>query len=316
VPDEIHDYVQLLREVPVSWFPAIAAMVKRIERLESAHAAIRTMLERAIVPRTLAAPREVGAGSRYLRGVQNAMVAARRVIEARRAAAAMLDAARVSRLSLAEAHTQLTSSSTIGDLIGGSHRQPALTRAASEEIDSIATIAGCLHESFGEVPPIVRLGWAETLSEFDRPAPLENLAGLPGWAEVPMELRRELQGFVDWLFGRIDRKQDEANDAINELVRVCLLMAAHSPVDKIIPAHLVTPAPAKLGSRLFLALDIARVRKGMTMLVRDDRDRIISHAVIDDIVDGRAQATVTQIHSAITTFTPAMRFQLVGGITR
>ncbi len=28
-PDEIHDYVQLLREVPVSWFPAIASMVER-----------------------------------------------------------------------------------------------------------------------------------------------------------------------------------------------------------------------------------------------------------------------------------------------
>ncbi len=315
-PDEIHDYVQLLREVPVSWFPAIAAMVQRIERLESAHAAIRTMLERAIVPRALAAPRQVTAANRYLKGVQNAMVAGRRVVEARRAAAAALEAARVARLSLAEAHTQLRAMSTIGDLISGTHRQPALTRAANEEIDGIATIAGCLHESFGEVPPIVRLGWAETLSEFDRPAPLENLAGLPGWGEVAIELRRTLQGFVDWLFGRIDGKQEDAQDAITELVRLCLLMAAHAPVDKIIPAHLVAPAPAKLGSKLFLALDISRVRKGMTMLVRDERDRIVSHAVIDDIVDGRARASVTQIHAAITTFTPAMRFQLVGGAGR
>ena len=93
-------------------------------------------------------------------------------------------------------------------------------------------------------------------------------------------------------------------------------MAAHSPVDKIIPAHLVAPAPAKLGSKLFLTLDIARVRRGMTALVRDDRDRIISRAVVDDIVDGRAQATVTHIDAAINTFTPAMRFQLVGGIKR
>jgi hypothetical protein len=316
VPSEIHDYVQLLREVPVSWFPAIAARIRRIELLDSAHNAIRTMFERAVTPRLLAAAAEITAGNRYLKGVQNAMVAGRRVVEARRMSVAMLDIARIPLLSLREAHAQLSTMATIGDLIAGSHRQPALTRAASDEIEAIASIAGCLHESFGEVAPIVRLGWAEALSEFDRPAPLANLAGLQGWGEVPMELRRTLQGFVDWLFSRINRSEDAAEDAINELVRICLLMAAHSPVDKIIPAHLVAPVPAKLGSRLFLTLDISRVRRGMTALVRDDRDRIISRAVVDDIVDGRAQATVTHIESAITTITPSMRFQLVGGIMR
>jgi hypothetical protein len=316
VPSEIHDYIQLLREVPVSWFPAIAAMVHRIEQLESAHIAIRTMFERAMTPRFMAAAAEVSAGNRFLKGVQNAMVAGRRVVEARRMSVAMLDVARIPQLSLKEAHAQLGAMATIGDLIAGSHRQPALIRAATDEIEAISSIASCLHESFGEVAPIVRLGWAETLSEFDRPAQLSTLASLRGWGEVPMELRRTLQSFVDWLFSRIDRSDDAAEDAINELVRICLLMAAHSPVDKIIPAHLVAPAPAKLGSKLFLNLDITRVRKGMLTLVRDDRDRIISRAVIDDIVDGRAQATVTHIESAITTFTPAMRFQLVGGIMR
>ena len=316
VPDEIHDYVQLLREVPVAWFPAIANMVRRIEQLESAHTAIRTMFERALTPHYLAAAAEVTATSRFLKGVQNAMVAGRRFVDARRAAVATLDIARIPSLSLTQAHAQLTTMATIGDLVAGTHRQPALTRAAAEEIDAIATIAGCLHESFGEVPPIVRLGWAETLSEFDRPAPLANLAGLTGWGEVPIELRRTLQGFVDWLFSRINRADQAADDAINELVRICLLMAAHAPVDKIIPAHLIAPVPAKLGSKLFLTLDISRVRKGMTTLIRDDRDQIISRAVIDDIADGRAQATVTQISKAITTFTPAMRFQLVGGLVR
>jgi len=291
-------------------------MVQRIERLESAQAAIRTMIERAMMPRTLAAPFEVTSINRYLKGVQNAMVAARRIVDLRRTNVVALDAGRIARLSLAQAHAQLSAMSTIADLIAGTHRQPALTRAAGEEIDGIATMAGCLHESFGDVAPIVRLGWAESLSEFDRPAPLENLAGLPGWGEVPMELRRTLQGFVDWLFSRIDQKQDGPKDAINELVRICLLMAAHAPVDKIIPAQLVAPAPAKLGSRLFLNLDVARVRKGMTAVVRDDRDRIISRAVIDDIVDGRAQATVTHVTASITTFTAGMRFQLVAGTAR
>ena len=52
----------------------------------------------------------------------------------------------------------------------------------------------------------------------------------------------------------------------------------------------------------------------MTTLVRDERDRIISRAIIDDITDGRARATVTHVEPAITTFTPAMRFQLIAGV--
>ncbi len=315
-PDEIQDYTQLLREVPVSWFPTLAAMVQRINRLESAHAAMRAMIERAAAPRTLAAPYQVTATNRFLKGVQNAMVAGRRMVEDRRASIAMVDASRIGLLSLAEAHVHLTALTTIGDLLTNVHRQPALTRAANEEIDAINTIAGCLHESFGEVSAIVRLGWAETLSEFDRPAPLAQLAGLPGWGEIPVELRRTLQSFVDYLFARIDQKQQPAKDAINELVRICLLMAAHAPVDRIIPAHLITPAPARLGGKLFLTLDIARVSKGMVTLIRDDADRIISRAVIDDIVDGRAQATITHVTATIQTITPAMRFQLVGGVGR
>ena len=315
-PDEIHDYVQLLREVPVSWFPAIGAMVGRIERLESAQAALRTAIERAITPRMLAAPYMVSAQSRYLAGVQNALIAGRKVVETRRLAVAQFDMLRIAALSLAETQAHLTQASTIGDLVAGTHRQPALTKAALDEIDAITAIAGCLHESFGEVSPVVRLGWAEILSAFDQPAPLQNLAGLPGWGEVPVEQRRDLQGFVDWLFARIDRGNQAAHDAINELVRVCLLMAAHAPVDKIIPAHLVAPVPAKIGTRLLLALDVTRVRKGMTTLIRNERDQIVSHAVVEEISAGRVQASITKILAPITTVTSAMRFQMVAGTVR
>jgi hypothetical protein len=258
----------------------------------------------------------VTASNRFVQGVQNAMMATRQVVEARRISAAGLDVSRIPILSLGEAQAQLGSMATIGDLITGTHRQPALSRAASEAIDSIASIAACLHERFAEVAPVLRLGWAETLSEFNQPAPLANLVALPGWPEVPVDLRRTLQGLVDWLFSQIDRSQGTAQDAINELVRICILMAAHSPVDKIIPAQLVAPVPARLGTRLFLTLDATRVRSGMTALLRDEQDRIVSRARIEDIADGRAQATVTHIEAPLTTFTPALRVQLVSGMLR
>lgn len=312
VPDEIHDYVQLLREVPVAWFPGLAAMVRKIERLDGAHAAIRTMIERAQQPRTWQSLR-VAAPNHLLRAVQSAMLGSRQFVEKRRVAVASLDVTRLSLLTLADAHQQLTQASTIGDLVSGSHRQPQLTRAANEELEGLSAIAGCLHESFGDVPSIVRLQWAELLSAFDRPAPLRALAGLPSWAEVDVDVRRRLQNFVDWLFARVDPHQPDAVEAVNELVRICLLMASHSPVEKLIPARLVEPVPAKVGGKIALALDVTRIRRGMMTLIRNDRDQIVSRAVVEDIADGRVQAVITQVSQPIATITSALRFQLVGG---
>ncbi len=311
VADEIEDYVELLRDAPVRWFPRLAAEVGRIQRLDAARAAIEAMRYRAMMPLRLFAPSP--APPKFLLGVHRALSVQRRLVEERRITITQMNLAILPTLSLAQTHVQIRQMATIGDLLDGRHRQPALTRMASEEIDGIEQIAGCLHEGFGEVAPIVRLAWAEDLSEFDRPAPLHSLAGLPGWAEVPMELRRTLQGFVDWLFGRIDRNDQQARDAVNELVRICLLMAAHAPVDGVIPARLVAPAPAQVGGRFQLALDISRIRKGMTALIRDRDERIVSRAVIEDIIDGHASAVIVQNLAAITTVSSDMRFELIRG---
>lgn len=310
VPDEIHDYIELLRDAPVKWFPKIATEVGRIDRLEAARAAIEAMRYRAMLPIYV---RQFAPTTKLLHGVQQAFMMQQRVVTDRRAMVTQFDYARVAVLSLAQTHVQIRETASLGDLIDGRHRQPTLTRMATDEIEAIGQVAACLHASFAEVAPVIRLAWAEILSEFDRPAPLATLSGLPGWPEVPIADRRTLQGFVDWLFAQIDRTQHDAVNAINELVRVALLMAAHAPVDQIIPAQLVAPAPAVLGTRFQLALDILRVRKGMTTLIRDRNDRIVSRAVIDDVVDGHAIAVMTQNLGGITALTADLRFHLITG---
>ncbi|TGX53699.1 hypothetical protein E5A73_12850 [Sphingomonas gei] len=310
VPEELDDYVELLRDAPVKWFPPIAREVARIDRLEAARAAIEAMRYRALLP-ILA--RTFFPTNRIMFGVQQAFVAQQRVVQDRRALIAQIDYSRITALSLAQTHVQIQQTASIGDLIDGRHRQPTLTRMATSEMEAIGQVAACLHAAFAEVAPVIRLGWAEILSEFDRPAPLASLAGLPGWPEVPLADRRTLQGFVDWLFARIDRSQQEAVNAINELVRIALLMSAHAPVDAIIPARLVAPAPAVLGTRFQLALDITRIRKGMITVIRDRNDRIVSRAVIDDIVDGHAMAVMTQNLGGLVSLTNDLRFHLVTG---
>jgi hypothetical protein len=314
VPDEIHDYVELLRDAPAKWFPAVEGEIERVDRIEAARAAIEAARIRASIPLYYYVPPiQLSYMGRFQASVYNAVMAQRRLVEERRAMVAQLNLQALNTLSLAQVHIQLRESACLGDFIDGRHRQPLLTRLASEEMEGIGQVAGCLHASFGEVAPVIRLGWAELLSEFDRPAPLQSLAGLPGWPEVPMELRRTLQGFVDWLFHRIDRNNEKAKSALNELVRIAMLMAAEAPVDRIIPAQLVAPAPAKVGNRFQLALDISRVRKGMTTLIRDRDDRIVARALVDDVIDGHVSAIIVQNHAAIPTVTHEMRFHLVSG---
>lgn len=309
IPDEIEDYVELLRDAPVKWFPRIAAEVGRIQKLEAARAAIEKMRERAAIP--LIARRAAGTAPKFLRGVHQALAAQRRVAEERRLAIAQVNLAALHSLSLLQAQVQIRETASLADLIGGRHRQPSLTKMAADEMEAIGQVAGCLHAAFAEVAPAVRLGWAEILSEFDRPAPLESLAGLPDWAEVPMELRRTLDGLVDWLFARIDRDIPEAWSAVNELVRIALLMASHAPVDRIVPARLVAPVPARIGIRLQLAVEASRIRKGMTALIRDRDNRLISRAVVEDLVDGHASAILTQNFLSVASLTADMRIELV-----
>lgn len=312
VPAEVHDYAQMLREVPVSWFPHIAAMIERIDRLDAIRRTIETVRERAIIARSFAPLPAVSSSQRFLGSVHQAIAVGRQKVESRRIAVSALNLAILPQLTLAQAQTQVKAVATLGDLLTGTHNKPDISRAANELLEAVAGTGSCLQESFGEVAPAVRLAWAETLSEFDRPAPLHSLSALPRWSEVPAQLRRTLQSFVDFLFAQVDFQNEDARDAMNEFVRVCLLMAAHAPVDKIIPARLVEPAPARVGSRLTLALDVSRVRTGMLTLVRDDRDRIVSQAVVEDISEGIVRARITQLHSAITTIDPSMRFELAG----
>ncbi|MEM6898244.1 MAG: hypothetical protein AAF583_00530 [Pseudomonadota bacterium] len=318
-PDEVQEYVQLMRDVPISWFPRMEEIVERIDRLAAVRRAIEQAKMRAGIARQR--PRKRRRGQRtgrrkFARRVDQALQVRTEWLQEQRSVFAQLQIDHVAQLTLTEAKAQLKMSATIGDLIEGEHRRQDVAREAVEQLDALGSTGACLYESFGEVPPIVRFAWAEMLSEFDEAVPLDSLAALPRWSEVDAPLRRNLQGFVDFLFAQIDSDSGDARDAMNEFVRICLLMAAHAPVSNIIPARLVEPAPAKVGARLALALNIARVTKGMKVLIRDKRDRIVSEAVVDEIAQERAQARVTKLTSVFASFTPSMRIELVSRLRR
>lgn len=310
VPEEIHDYAGLFRDAPVAWFPAVKARMDLLDRLEAARAALYAARMRAQIPWPVFNFATNTAQPRFLIAVQAAITARREVFERHRHYASQIDYSMIQATNLLLARQTIIEAATMGDLIAGDHNRPALARLAAAEIEGLGQIAGCLHESFGEVPPAIRLGWAELLSEFDRPAPLHRLAGLPDWNTLPLEQRRAQQGFVDWLFGRIDRSVPEAEAALNDLIRVCLLMAAHAPVDRLIPARLVAPTPARIGVNMDLALDSRLARVGMMAVVRGIDQQPIAHAIVENLEDGITRARITRAFQSMATIPITARIEL------
>lgn len=316
VPEEIRDYAALFRDAPVAWFPAVKQRMDLLDRLDAARAALLAARLRAQMGWPYFGYVPSSTQPRFLSAVYAAIAAQREVMDRRRQYAAQLDYSVLQSVNLLIARQTVIEAASMADLIAGDHNRPVLARMAATEIESIGQIAGCLHESFAEVPPVIRMEWAEMLSAFDNPAPLHRLAGLPDWSTLPLETRRTQQGFVDWLFSRIDRSITDAESAMNELIRVCLLMAAHAPVDRLIPARLVAPAPARLGASLDLALDARLARIGMMAVVRDAQAQPIAHAVIENLEDGMARARITRSFQSVATIPLSARIELTRAFLR
>ena len=311
-PEEIRDFASLLRDAPVMWFPPVAQQLILIDRLEAARTLIAAIQVRASFPAIAPPAPPLGTLTKLLGSVWAAIAAEQAILERRRITALQMDANLAATVALAEARQVINDHASMADLIAGDHNRPALAVAAAQELQQIGQVAGCLYAAFCETPPVIRLAWAEVLSEFTQPTALAQLSGLPRWNEVDAQLKRAQQSLVDWLFSRVDHTTADAENAINELVRVCLLMSAHAPVDRIVTAQTVAPSKAQLGSRFDLAVDVTQTRIGMTATVRDETGHPLAQAVVEDLTDGLARARVVKSFQPTASVARGHRVELDG----
>src|SRR5690606_12808481 len=106
-------------------------------------------------------------------------------------------------------------------------------------------------------------------------------------------LARELASLVAWLFGRVDLKIGEARTLMGDVVRVCLLLASHAPVDEIVAGHLEQDASGKIGDLIDLAIDRGKPRIGMRVAVYRN-DRVMLQGVVQDLAGQAARVKVVQ----------------------
>jgi hypothetical protein len=210
-----------------------------------------------------------------------------------------LDLAALSQASWQGQQARAEQLVSFGDLADGGHGRADVARSAAAELDHIRSIVVCLHAEFSGVLPALRLQWAENLSEFDAAPSLRNLASLPRWSEIGFEQRRSMQGYVDWLFAQAASTQPQAIALFNDLVRMCLLLASHAPVDRILSGRLARPVPPiVLGTHIpLLALDPARLRIGMQAVVYRG-EQVVARALVEDIGNEEASARVVETLSA------------------
>lgn len=308
-PAELRAMLDLLRDAPVKWFVHVPQLLDRITALPALQATLTQAVRRAasalVTAEASAAPAATLQAMVQTAGVTGAksasaalsgiFAAQQQTVTQARASLATFDLGLVANQSWRRARDPAAEVVSLGDLISGGHGSSSVSQAAARELAQIGQIATCLYAAFGGLLPVIRLAWAEILSQYDAPADLRDLANLPRWGQIDYLDRRELQGLADWLYGRIDTAQPAALALMHDLVRVCILLASHAPVNRILAGRVQRDVVARPGGRIELsAVDLTQVTVGMQVALFE-QDRVVARAVVEDMAAGQVSARVTVV---------------------
>ena len=290
VPEDVQDYIDLLRDAPVSWFAHVPSLFDRFDRLPMMHGVMSLARTRSQVD-SVAVREPLMRGPTILgKALDSTRRAQAEVMLGVRQQRQAVDLSPLAAQSWATLRTLAPAIVGLGDLMDAAHGRSDVAHLATQELDRIARVAGCLYRHFSQALPILRLQWAEQFSQYDAAANLRSLAVLPHWGQVDVLERREMQTLVDWLFLRINGAQAEAVSLMNDLVRTCLLVASHSPVNQILSGHVQQDTPVRPGGQVKV-VSPAGVRVGMHVLLYKGAD-VVARGVVEDLSAGVAAARI------------------------
>jgi hypothetical protein len=296
MPDELADMLRVLREAPAAWFVKASSLLTQLDKIDHLTRLVQSACMRATagvaVPR-LATP---APGGTALTDTV-ARIAARQAeaIAPRLTALQNVNVASFADVTWQAVRDKSEQVVSLADVAEGGHGRPTVARAAAVELENLGRVVACLYAEFSGAPASLRLHWAETLSEFDEAPNLRNLANLPRWTEIEYLERRRLQSYADWLFSQVRGTEALATALVNDVVRMCLLLACHAPVDRIVSGCMARPIiGAAVGLRIpLLVQEPARVRIGMHALLYRGAD-LIGRAVVADIGPQEISAQLIQ----------------------
>jgi hypothetical protein len=292
-PPEIAEMVALLREAPLQWFRLGPPILKILDRVELLHGLMVTARTRSVavadngLQSTFLTQQLSGRFGPAISAVGRAQVDA---IWQPRAQVASFDVRKLAGLSWIESRDVAQQVASLGDLIEGDHRRRDAVAQAHAVIANIEKVAGCLWAQTGAVLPAIRLAWAEKLDEYQGHV-VVNLPALPRWREVPFTTRKTIEELAEWLIEQIDRTIPAAVSWMHDLVRACILLASHAPVDQIIAGDVPVASPAGPGHLVPVIIDPVRVRIGMHVTFFQGSNAV-AHGVVEDLLNDRARARI------------------------
>jgi hypothetical protein len=298
-PEEISAMMDVIREAPLNWFKLSSKVTKRINRLSDLQVLLKGARLRANTKTTqhrLLGNRNIGFNL-LVQGINKTLQASSKRVMLQRQKTASLDLASFNRFGWEESRKRASEVISLGDVIDGNHGRTGASKLVAEELAQISDVAVCLYLQFVQTLPSIRLDWAERLSQYDAPFNLRNLYSLPRWGEIEYTERNEMQRLVDWLYGRINAVFTDASDMISELIRICILLSSHAPVNKIISGLVPEPVTVKVGSKVNVIADLTRIRIGMNIAMVSGR-KTVARGKVADIVGGRVQARIVSTVSS------------------
>ena len=289
VPPDLLALQEVFRDSPARWFRFAPTWLGAFDRLEPLRGFVSRVLERS-AGESRATP--TASTGRYNLALQTLFTSRAAVAVKQRELIQALPVATVAAASWQDLKREAQDRFSLGHFID--HGPALLARPAAEELQNVFKIAAAVHRDFSRTPALLRLGWAERYSQFDQAASFRDLAALPRWNEVEFTLRRELQLLADWLYARINTRVAEAVALMDDLVRVCLLLASHAPVDQLVTGTVAEPTTPTLGGLIRVRVDASRLRLGMGVVVDLGENQLV-RAVVDNLAASEATARVTAL---------------------
>lgn len=292
-PEEISAMMDVLTEAPIKWYKLSSNILNDINRVPDILALIKNAKSRAVskTSRHRLLSHRNDSLNILAQGINKSLQASYNMVSKQRKFIAEVNLNQFSQFGWAESNKRANELISLGDVIDGNNGRKGASKKAAEELDQISRVSLCLYLHFTQVLPSLRLDWAEKLSQYDSPFNLRNLYSLPRWGEIDFIERNEMQKLVDWLYSRINVSYRDASNMMNDLVRICILLSSHAPVNKLIAGHVDQPGTLQAGSKVNIIADLTRVRIGMNMAMVSDRKTVAQGAVVD-ITGGHVVAQV------------------------
>lgn len=296
-PDDVRAMLAVLRQAPLGWFPDIRRHLVLLDQPLLADRFIATLRPLTALA-AVSAVSAVSAASTQAITQAAAQSHSSSVLQVRASLLPGLQAALSSSTPLQTQLTRIAEVASVADLMGTLQAHSELQRRSNQTLAQIEAVASCLHARLSGVRAALRLQWAEQFGQLDTVGDLGDLSGLPRFGELPRDDREDISALARWLRARADASNPRAVALVRDLVRVCLLAAAHAPSNQLITGRLLRPLPLFPGIRFdVLPSVLGQVRLGMTAHVFE-AGVLTARAVVDDLGAGQAMLRVTHTPTA------------------